>query len=222
MNGSRMTQAAVTARSVAPSSAGPSASPWLEIEQPEMRRSGSRLMGSRPSSRQDMPTCSMPPSSGSGKTLLSPVASLPMGSPIQEDCQRQRAGHAVAQKAAGALQGNLHVQTGQESGHETAMKKAGCSCEQPAFREFWSGRSDSNTRPLAPHASTLPDCATPRQTHSITASFPETQILEAGCVLFPVAPTPCLACPGLGTRGRAGRSPQRLRKCRRQAREPKP
>ena len=84
MNGSRMTQAAVTACSVAPSSAGPSASPWLEIEQPEMRRSGSRLMGSRPSSRQDMPTCSMPPSSGSGKTLLSPVASLPMGSPFRK------------------------------------------------------------------------------------------------------------------------------------------
>lgn len=27
---------------------------------------------------------------------------------------------------------------------------------------IWSGRSDSNTRPLAPHASALPDCATPR------------------------------------------------------------
>jgi hypothetical protein len=27
----------------------------------------------------------------------------------------------------------------------------------------WSGRSDSNTRPLAPHASTLPGCATPRR-----------------------------------------------------------
>lgn len=29
--------------------------------------------------------------------------------------------------------------------------------------EFWSGRSDSNTRPLAPHASALPGCATPRR-----------------------------------------------------------
>lgn len=101
-------------------------------------------------------------------------------------------------------------------GKRLAMKKAGCSCEQPAFREFWSGRSDSNTRPLAPHASTLPDCATPRQTYSITASFPETQIRGAGCVLFPVAPTPCLAGSGQGTRGWAGRSPQRPRKCRRQ------
>ncbi len=27
---------------------------------------------------------------------------------------------------------------------------------------YWSGRCDSNTRPLAPHASTLPGCATPR------------------------------------------------------------
>ena len=27
---------------------------------------------------------------------------------------------------------------------------------------FWSGRRDSNSRPLAPHASALPGCATPR------------------------------------------------------------
>ncbi len=27
----------------------------------------------------------------------------------------------------------------------------------------WSGREDSNLRPLAPHASTLPGCATPRR-----------------------------------------------------------
>ena len=30
------------------------------------------------------------------------------------------------------------------------------------LRNKWSGRSDSNTRPLAPHASALPGCATPR------------------------------------------------------------
>ena len=31
------------------------------------------------------------------------------------------------------------------------------------FKVFiWSGRKDLNLRPLAPHASTLPDCATPR------------------------------------------------------------
>src|ERR1700719_4585174 len=28
--------------------------------------------------------------------------------------------------------------------------------------EYWSGRQDSNLRPLAPHASALPGCATPR------------------------------------------------------------
>ncbi len=28
---------------------------------------------------------------------------------------------------------------------------------------FWSGREDSNLRPLAPHASALPGCATPRK-----------------------------------------------------------
>ncbi len=28
---------------------------------------------------------------------------------------------------------------------------------------FWSGREDLNLRPLAPHASTLPGCATPRK-----------------------------------------------------------
>lgn len=31
------------------------------------------------------------------------------------------------------------------------------------FRILWSGRRDSNSRPLAPHASALPGCATPRQ-----------------------------------------------------------
>ena len=30
------------------------------------------------------------------------------------------------------------------------------------FSGFWSGREDLNLRPLAPHASTLPGCATPR------------------------------------------------------------
>src|SRR5207249_3286450 len=29
-------------------------------------------------------------------------------------------------------------------------------------RAFWSGREDSNLRPLEPHSSALPDCATPR------------------------------------------------------------
>src|SRR5260221_9704186 len=32
----------------------------------------------------------------------------------------------------------------------------------------WSGRRDSNSRPPAPHAGTLPGCATPRRLESIT------------------------------------------------------
>ena len=31
---------------------------------------------------------------------------------------------------------------------------------------YWSGRRDSNSRPLAPHASALPGCATPRPRHA--------------------------------------------------------
>ena len=31
----------------------------------------------------------------------------------------------------------------------------------------WSGRQDLNLRPLAPHASALPGCATPRERESI-------------------------------------------------------
>jgi hypothetical protein len=30
------------------------------------------------------------------------------------------------------------------------------------YSQIWSGREDSNLRPLAPHASALPSCATPR------------------------------------------------------------
>jgi hypothetical protein len=37
------------------------------------------------------------------------------------------------------------------------------ACLSPATRDgIWSGRRDSNSRPLAPHASALPGCATPR------------------------------------------------------------
>ena len=34
----------------------------------------------------------------------------------------------------------------------------------------WSGRLDLNQRPLAPHASALPDCATPRPVFDMTIS----------------------------------------------------
>ncbi|CAG9269993.1 hypothetical protein BCEP4_60023 [Burkholderia cepacia] len=36
----------------------------------------------------------------------------------------------------------------------------------------WSGREDLNLRPPAPHAGTLPGCATPRKKKIITDSFP--------------------------------------------------
>ena len=40
------------------------------------------------------------------------------------------------------------------------------------FRNYWSGRRDSNSRPLAPHASALPGCATPRlKNRDITRFF---------------------------------------------------
>src|SRR5690554_5188106 len=37
-------------------------------------------------------------------------------------------------------------------------------------RKGWSGRLDSNQRPLAPHASALPGCATPRRTQCTGSS----------------------------------------------------
>src|SRR6267143_7228705 len=40
-----------------------------------------------------------------------------------------------------------------------------CSTEQ--LLDLWSGRRDSNSRPPAPHAGTLPGCATPRRVKSI-------------------------------------------------------
>src|SRR5690554_7109245 len=48
-----------------------------------------------------------------------------------------------------------------------------------AVFKIWSGRSDSNTRPLAPHASALPGCATPRQ-HS---DCPETLRIIGQCAI---------------------------------------
>jgi hypothetical protein len=46
------------------------------------------------------------------------------------------------------------------------------------FSAIWSGRQDSNLRPLAPHASALPGCATPRGrsfTVSVVTPFPGRQ-----------------------------------------------
>src|SRR5690606_27328036 len=37
--------------------------------------------------------------------------------------------------------------------------------------KYWSGRRDSNSRPLAPHASALPGCATPRKKEILAYKF---------------------------------------------------
>jgi hypothetical protein len=43
----------------------------------------------------------------------------------------------------------------------TTQKNAGLG--GPASEIYWSGRQDSNLRPLDPQSSALPGCATPRQ-----------------------------------------------------------
>jgi hypothetical protein len=42
---------------------------------------------------------------------------------------------------------------------------------------YWSGRWDSNSRPLAPHASALPGCATPRFANYTAATLADAQVL---------------------------------------------
>ena len=39
---------------------------------------------------------------------------------------------------------------------------------------FWSGREDSNFRPLEPHSSALPGCATPRQKQELYTPMVQT------------------------------------------------
>ena len=43
---------------------------------------------------------------------------------------------------------------------------------------IWSGREDLNLRPLAPHASTLPGCATPRMLRILTFLLVNDNILQ--------------------------------------------
>ena len=45
-----------------------------------------------------------------------------------------------------------------------------------------SGRLDLNQRPLAPHASTLPDCATPRLIHDYTRPYSASDLGNASLV----------------------------------------
>ena len=48
------------------------------------------------------------------------------------------------------------------TGQKLKEKWARQTSPNPLF-SIWSGREDLNLRPLAPHASTLPGCATPRK-----------------------------------------------------------
>ena len=68
------------------------------------------------------------------------------------------------------------------------MKKASAEAGL-SLRFYWSGRSDSNTRPLAPHASTLPGCATPRRGRNYIRGF---AIFASFSIPWP---TFALACP---------------------------
>ena len=49
----------------------------------------------------------------------------------------------------------------------TADNEKGLQINSVTLRYDWSERKDSNLRPLAPHASALPGCATPRKSKSI-------------------------------------------------------
>ena len=51
----------------------------------------------------------------------------------------------------------------------TGKKKGGTM--STSFSWIWSGRRDSNSRPLAPHASALPGCATPRENEIMPCSY---------------------------------------------------
>ena len=66
-----------------------------------------------------------------------------------------------------------------ETGMNTASwplpKRRSAGLGGPALRKSWSGRQDSNLRPLDPQSSALPDCATPRQRHGCNPSPPSSQ-----------------------------------------------
>ena len=55
-------------------------------------------------------------------------------------------------------------------GWSWAYEKSRKSCDKRLiFSRNWSGREDLNLRPLEPHSSALPDCATPRHKPSSIA-----------------------------------------------------
>ena len=69
-------------------------------------------------------------------------------------------GHNVGHIRGGCVRGNRKGLT--------AKTVRPCFCNT----NFWSGREDLNLRPPAPHAGTLPGCATPRKKKIITDSWP--------------------------------------------------
>jgi hypothetical protein len=61
--------------------------------------------------------------------------------------------------------------------------------------DTWSGREDLNLRPLEPHSSALPDCATPRRESRPLASS-STGVKEAKGKNDPPEPSGAFAAPG--------------------------
>ncbi|MDQ5904248.1 MAG: hypothetical protein QG672_1841 [Pseudomonadota bacterium] len=74
--------------------------------------------------------------------------------------------------------------------HRANRKRALTSRSKP-FRYYWSGRRDSNSRPLAPHASALPGCATPRRGAEYNRKRGTTQTRSSAIKLKSSARRPC-------------------------------
>jgi hypothetical protein len=72
--------------------------------------------------------------------------------------------HMSLSQTRGGLVGSNTNKSGKEAGlkdvHATDMPPT--KLHLAKIFSYWSGREDSNLRPLAPQASTLPGCATPR------------------------------------------------------------
>jgi uncharacterized protein YcfJ len=79
------------------------------------------------------------------------------------------AGGYAGNKVQGNMQKNDTVTTTESRCKTVYDTKQKAQSEDWAFcLILWSGRRDSNSRPLAPHASALPGCATPRQANDYT------------------------------------------------------
>ena len=67
---------------------------------------------------------------------------------------------------------NFNVDGTSDADIEYQSTKSGSVQSPTRFKvnRYWSGREDLNLRPLEPHSSALPDCATPRRSFRITPS----------------------------------------------------